>query len=777
MSYRLGVDLGTTFTAAAVANGGPPTMLWLGNQALQVPSVLYLPSDGDLVVGEAAQRRGLTDPSRVVREFKRRIGDHVPILVAGVPYSPQALTARLLRWVVRSSTDQMGAPPARTILTYPANWGPYKREILAQIVELADIGNVTTCSEPEAAAIQYAAKSRVPPGARIVMYDLGGGTFDTCVLEKRADGFVMLGESIGVEHLGGIDFDDALFQHVLAAVGDGASELDPADPQVQAGLVRLRRDCVDAKEALSADSQAIVPVALPGRSTSVRLTRAELEELIRPSLQDTVAAVGRAIRSARVDPSELHAIVLVGGGSRIPLVRELLQENYSVPTALDTHPKHDVALGAVQVDTESSGSASAGPATEIIDAAFGVHVPPPAEQAPARPPNPTPPPPSPTPPPPSLTPPPFSRIPPPSGPAPPPFDLTEPGNPQAARASDRAGRPGTRTVIIAFVIAALLLGALASLLTQGDDSSTAKPPPSAQLPASAPLTGQQLIVSMKLRGNTDLYLADAGVGAPTKRLTSAAGADLAPVLSPDRKSVIFVHLKKRRILRVMAADGTRERALFDRTPAECANVLHAGWNPTDPSMLALACQDKQGASGLYLVRIDGKMLREIPVGRPLVDDPTFSPDGRTLAYWASPQSPLDGGSIYTLPINADTPHRLTQVGPGVDADPAWSPDGKRIAFRRRVTGTAKDGNLDIYVVRSDGSQIARELVSGDYDDQEPSWSPTGDQIAITSTQVISENENGANDRVWLVKFDRSAPRLLWTSGADGEQSSPAWTRR
>jgi molecular chaperone DnaK len=781
MSYRLGVDLGTTFTAAAVADGGPPTMLWLGNQALQVPSVLYLPSAGDLVVGEAAQRRGLADPSRVVREFKRRIGDHVPILVAGVPYSPQALTARLLRWVVRSSTDQLGEPPTRTILTYPANWGPYKREILAQVIELADIGEVTTCSEPEAAAVQYAAKSRVPPGARIVMYDLGGGTFDTCVLEKRADGFVMLGESIGVEHLGGIDFDDALFQHVLASLGHGATELDPTDPQVQAGLVRLRRDCVDAKEALSADIQATVPVVLPGRGTSVRLSRAELEELIRPSLHDTVAAVGRAIRSARVEPSELHAIVLVGGGSRIPLVRELLEQAYSAPIALDTHPKHDVALGAVQIDADPLTSAAVGPAAKPIDDPFPAHLQP-ADQAPAAPPTtrtappsvPTPPPAVPTPPPAVPTPPPATRAAPPSGPAPPLFDLAELADPRATRAS----RPATRMVIIAFVVVAVLGGVLTILLTRGnDDPSTANPPPSTMLPASAPLTGQQLIVSMKLSGNTDLYLADTGVGAPTKRLTSGSGADVAPALSPDRKSVIFVHLKKKRTLRVMAVDGTGQRALFDRTPAGCANVLHAGWNPTDPTMLALACQDKAGTAGLYLVRTDGKVLRQIPVGRPLVDDPTFSPDGRTLAYWASPRSPLDGGSIYTVPVDAGSPHRLTQVGPGVDADPAWSPDGKRIAFRRRVTDNTTAGNLDIYVVRSDGSQIARVLVSGVYDDQEPSWSPTGDQIAITSTQATSENEDAERDRVWLVTFDRSAPRLLWTSGADGEQSSPAWTRR
>ena len=361
MGYRLGVDLGTTFTAAAIGNGQPPAMLGLGNRALQIPSVLFLQDDGQFLIGEAAERRGYVEPARVVREFKRRMGDPVPILVAGTPFSPQALTARLLSWVVASATERQGGAPTEVVLTYPANWGDYKRELLDQVITMADIGQARTCTEPQAAAIQYAARANLQPGARVAVYDLGGGTFDVCVLEKTPEGFAILGSPEGVEHLGGVDFDEAVFQHVVNALGPALQDLDLDDTAVKAALTRLRRDCVEAKEALSADVDTVIPVSLPGRNTTVRLTRAELENLIGPALQDTVAATTRALRAAGITAADLTAIVLVGGSSRIPLVSHLLQSEFGTTTALDTHPKHDIALGAVQFGSPGTAAVAAPP--------------------------------------------------------------------------------------------------------------------------------------------------------------------------------------------------------------------------------------------------------------------------------------------------------------------------------------------------------------------------------------------------------------------------------
>ena len=298
MGYRLGVDLGTTYTAAAVNVDGRVEMLGLGIRAMQVPSVVFIRDEGEVVVGEAAEQQGAADPSRLVREFKRRIGDAVPLIIGGSPYSAQALTARLLAWVVGIATERQGGPPEHVCVTHPANWGPFKRDLLGQAIEMAGLRGVETSTrtEPEAAAIAYASRDRVAEGDRVAVYDLGGGTFDAAVLVREGAGFRLAGPPEGVEHLGGIDFDEAVFRHVLTvARGRRRRRSTTPTPPRRRALARLRRDCVEAKEVLSFSVDTVVPVALPGITRSVRLTRGELDDMLRPAIGETVAATRRVL--------------------------------------------------------------------------------------------------------------------------------------------------------------------------------------------------------------------------------------------------------------------------------------------------------------------------------------------------------------------------------------------------------------------------------------------------------------------------------------------------
>jgi actin-like ATPase involved in cell morphogenesis len=357
--YSLGIDVGTTYTAAAVQRDGRAEMMPLGSTNVIVPTVVVLREDGEVLVGEVAERRAVAEPARVAREFKRRMGDPTPIVVGGTPYGAEALVAHVLRVVVREATAREGTAPDNVVLTHPASWSTFKVDLLAQAARMAGIESVTFLTEPQAAAIHYASQARLVAGATFAVYDLGGGTFDAAIVRRTVDGFELLGIPEGMERFGGIDIDRAVLAHVddnLA--GELAQQAEAGGAGVAAALARVRDDVRSAKEVLSNDSDAVVPVMLPGLNSEVRITRAELENMIRPRLTETIDALHRTVRSAGLDWADLTAILTVGGSSRIPLVREVVKERTGRPVVVDAHPKHAISLGAAQAGWQILNSSS-----------------------------------------------------------------------------------------------------------------------------------------------------------------------------------------------------------------------------------------------------------------------------------------------------------------------------------------------------------------------------------------------------------------------------------
>lgn len=354
MSYVLAIDVGTTFTAAAVLRidqktPAVPESLPLGLRGTAVPSVVYYPEEGPLLVGEAAERRGLDSPERVVREFKRRVGDEVPIAVGTMMVAAQDVFAAVARWVVDRAEEREGAPPSDIVLTHPASWGGHRTSMVRAALKDKGLHNVTLISEPEAAALHYAAQDRVSDGTTLAVYDLGGGTFDAAVLRKKdARSFEFLGRPDGLERLGGADFDAFVLQHVVAHTGTALEGLDHEAPGVRAALARLQRECVEAKEALSADSEATIPVLLPGDHQQVRLVRAEFEALIEEAVRETVDVLERLLETLGLVPDELSAVLLIGGSSRIPLVAQLISSQLNRPIVVDADPKASICLGAAR---------------------------------------------------------------------------------------------------------------------------------------------------------------------------------------------------------------------------------------------------------------------------------------------------------------------------------------------------------------------------------------------------------------------------------------------
>ncbi|MFI6822114.1 Hsp70 family protein [Micromonospora sp. NPDC050187] len=371
----MGIDLGTSFTAAAVASAGTVNMVPLAGQALVTPSVAFLDEKGTLLTGEAADRLGLQDPGRSTREFKRRLGDPTPVILDGAPYSPTALMASLLRSVVDTVGQAQGGPPERIVLTHPAVWGPYRREQFAAIPHLAGLSRpedepgsgsdgptVITTTEPVAAATYYCSTQPLPPDGLLAVYDLGGGTFDSAVVRNGRDGLEIIGTPEGIEWLGGADFDQALVDHVDRQLDGAVTALDPTDPGTTSVLAAVQRNCMLAKEALSSHDKAEIRVPLPESVRHVTVTREAFEQMITPPVETTIETFRRTLTAAGITLQDLTAVLLVGGSSQIPLVNRMLRDTLRRPIMINTHPKHAVALGAAMLSAAPRPAARAIPA-------------------------------------------------------------------------------------------------------------------------------------------------------------------------------------------------------------------------------------------------------------------------------------------------------------------------------------------------------------------------------------------------------------------------------
>jgi len=346
MPYSIGVDLGATSIAVAVGDDAGVRAAHLTPHLVE-PSVAFVAADGTILTGQAAMDAAPEDRTRLVRGFKRRLGDPTPIFVGGVGTAPEALMAAQLRDVVAAVTEQYDEAPQRVVVTCPAAWGPYRREQFARISELSGVRVDEIVADAVAAAMFFARDRRLAEGALLAVFDLGGRNTEAAVLRVESGGPEVLGTPEGIEHLGGDDFDDAVRGLLDQRLGGRLSALDPADPGDVAILSSVDEACTSAKEALSVHEETVVRLGMDGAEKAITLTRLDLESSIRPMVKTAVAALLRSIASAGLDPDDVDVVVLAGGSTRIPLVAEEVS-SIGKPIAATHLPKFTVALGAAE---------------------------------------------------------------------------------------------------------------------------------------------------------------------------------------------------------------------------------------------------------------------------------------------------------------------------------------------------------------------------------------------------------------------------------------------
>ncbi len=351
----LAVDFGTSNTVAAVSvDGTPPRVLAIDGKPL-LPSSVYLADDGSIAVGSDAERQARLDPSRFEPNPKRRIDDGEMLLGTDVISVQRAIAAVFSR-VLQEFRRQFGnASPDVVRLTHPARWRQTRKDVLIAACKEAGLSdNPILVPEPVGAATHFATQGghQMPPGAALAVYDLGGGTFDVAIVQKRDAGFEVIAEA-GIPDLGGLDFDHAVLEYIGRVEGadhaaDWARLNRPTDTESRRKQRALAVDVREGKEALSRHPHTDIALSAPFKD--VHLTRSEFEEMIRSNLTRSVELLATTISEAKFTSKDLVGVYLVGGSSRVPLVARLIQEGMGItPSTLD-QPESTVVTGALYLN-------------------------------------------------------------------------------------------------------------------------------------------------------------------------------------------------------------------------------------------------------------------------------------------------------------------------------------------------------------------------------------------------------------------------------------------
>ena len=342
----VGIDLGTTNSEIAVYRDGRPEVLVdeLGRKIL--PSVVGVGEAGDLLVGEEARNQFILYPERTVRSIKRRMGSGETIHLAGHEYTPQEISAIILKRLKDIAERRLGRSVRKAVITVPAYFSDTQRQATREAGEIAGLEVMRIVNEPTAAAMVYEATQH--QGKRILVYDLGGGTFDASIVRIEL-GVVEVISSHGNNHLGGDDFDHKIVEHVLdhLKIKQGVDISD--QPKAMA---RVLRSAEAAKKQLSDHPFARIEEEYLAESAgkpvhlSLELSREDYEDMIAPFIDETLGAVHIALESASLTSSQVDEILLVGGATRTPMVRRRLRESFGKEARGEVNPDLCVAMGA-----------------------------------------------------------------------------------------------------------------------------------------------------------------------------------------------------------------------------------------------------------------------------------------------------------------------------------------------------------------------------------------------------------------------------------------------
>lgn len=345
MSKIIGIDLGTTNSCVSVIEGGEPVVITNPEGNRTTPSVVAF-KDGDTIVGEAAKRQAITNPN-TISSIKRHMGEKYSVDVDGKTYTPQEISAKILQYLKSYAEGYLGETVNKAVITVPAYFTDAQRQATKDAGRIAGLEVERIINEPTAAALAYGV-DKTEQDKTIMVFDLGGGTFDVSILELGGGVFEVVATS-GDNHLGGDDFDNAIANYIVEEFKK-ANGIDLSQDKM--AMQRIKEESEKAKKELSTTQQTHISMPFISANESgplhidMDLTRAKFEELTKDLVQRTLKPVQDALKDAELTKNDIDEIILVGGSTRIPAVQELIKKELGKEPNKSVNPDECVAMGA-----------------------------------------------------------------------------------------------------------------------------------------------------------------------------------------------------------------------------------------------------------------------------------------------------------------------------------------------------------------------------------------------------------------------------------------------
>ncbi len=346
MGKMIGIDLGTVNSEAAIIEGGEPTLIKSAEGDSYFPSVVAFTEDGERLVGEAAKRQAITNPEGTIHRIKRKMGSDEKVTARGKEYAPEQISGFILQKIKQDAEDYTGEEVSEAVITVPAYFDDDQRQATKDAGKIAGLDVKRILNEPTAAAMAYGLEKE---GERkIAVYDLGGGTFDITLLEV-GDGVFEVLSTNGDTQLGGADMDEALMDYIADRFQD-AHGVDLREDRK--ALQRLTEAAERAKVELSSQKQTTIDLPYitviddEPKHIQEKITRAKFEQLIEPIVDRTTQPCQQALEDADLEADDIDHVVLVGGTTRIPMVRDKVKDIFGKKPERGVDPMECVAFGA-----------------------------------------------------------------------------------------------------------------------------------------------------------------------------------------------------------------------------------------------------------------------------------------------------------------------------------------------------------------------------------------------------------------------------------------------